>query len=247
MRIVQAKDYQDLSRKAAGFIAAQVVQKPDSVLGLATGSSPLGVYRQLVAWHREDGLDFGRCRTVNLDEYAGLTPDSPQSYAYFMQENFFRHVNLDVRNLHIPRGDSPDPQAECRRYDRLLDSLGGIDLQLLGIGLNGHIGFNEPGDTQERDTHCVALTPSTIEANARFFDPGQQMPTHAYTMGLRPIMTARRILLIASGEAKADIVAEMICGKITTAVPATLLQLHRNATVVADREALSRVPAELLG
>lgn len=246
MRIILAADYQDMSRRAAGLIAAQVAQKPTSLLGLATGSSPLGIYRQLVAWHREEGLDFSRCRTVNLDEYVGLTPDSPQSYAYFMQQNLFDHVNLDPRNLHIPQGDCADPLEECRRYDRLLTQLGPIDLQLLGIGLNGHIGFNEPGESLNADTHCVALSQSTMDANARFFDPGQQMPTHAYTMGLGAIMTAKRVLLIASGAAKADILREMICGKVTTAVPASLLQLHRNVTVVADREALSRLPAELL-
>ena len=246
MKIIKARDYEDMSRKAANIISAQVILKPDSVLGLATGSSPVGIYRQLIDWYHKEDIDFARCRTVNLDEYVGLTPDNQQSYAYFMHQNFFDHINIPAENIHIPHGDNRDAQAECRWYNGVIRALGGIDLQLLGIGLNGHIGFNEPGAAFEKETHCVRLTQSTIDANARFFGPGETVPTHAYTMGIKSIMGARKILLIANGKAKADILYETVCGAITPAVPASVLQLHNDVTIVADQEALSKMPGELI-
>lgn len=243
MKLIKAKDYDSMSRKAANIIAAQLILKPDSVLGLATGSSPVGIYRQLIEWYRDGDIDFAACSTVNLDEYAGLTADNKQSYAWFMQTNLFDHVNITSKNINIPNGANPDADGECARYNQVIGDVGGVDLQLLGIGHNGHIGFNEPGDAFEKDTHCVALAQSTIDANARFFGPGETVPTHAYTMGIRSIMSARKILLIATGEAKADILYKAMCGSITPAVPASVLQLHSDVTVVADQAALAKFEA----
>lgn len=230
-----------MSRRAANIISAQVILKPDSVLGLATGSSPLGVYRQLIEWHRKGDLDFSAVRTVNLDEYCGLDKTSPQSYAYFMRENFFKDININPDNTYLPDGTNPDAEAECRRYNRIIRELGGIDLQLLGIGHNGHIGFNEPGEAFERETHCIALTERTIEANTRFFNSADEVPRKAYTMGIKNIMSARKILLIASGESKAEILCRALTGAIEPSVPASILQLHNDVTVVADEPALSGI------
>lgn len=239
MRIIAVKDYEELSRAAASLIAAQVLSKPDSVLGLATGSSPVGAYQKLIQWHRAGALDFSDCSTVNLDEYVGLTKDDPQSYARFMRENLFDHINIPAERRNIPDGTNSDAAAECARYDKVIGSLGGIDLQLLGIGRNGHIGFNEPGDVFIRDTNCVQLTSSTIEANKRFFDREEDVPHRAYTMGVGAIMQAKRVLLIASGKDKAEAIKAAVQGPITPRVPASILQLHRDFVLAADEAALS--------
>ena len=241
MRIYKGKDYADMSRKAANIISAQVIMKPDCVLGLATGSTPIGLYQQLVAWYEKGDLDFSEVRTVNLDEYKGLSRENDQSYYYFMHHNLFDHVNLPAENSHLPNGMEPDSDKECRRYSELIRSMGGVDLQLLGIGHNGHIGFNEPGDAFDNDVHCVDLTQSTIEANKRFFASADDVPKQAYTMGIKTIMQAKKILIVASGEDKADIVRDAFFGPITPKVPASVLQLHNDVTLVADEAAMSKI------
>ncbi len=242
MRIYKAKDYADMSRKAANIISAQVILKPNSVLGLATGSSPIGTYRQLIKWYQKGDVDFKKVISINLDEYKGLSKTDSQSYRYYMQQNFFNHVNIDPQNIHIPDGLATDQELECRRYDKVIQDCGGIDLQLLGIGHNGHIGFNEPDEAFEKRTHCVNLSASTIEANKRFFDNEESVPRQAYTMGMRSIMQARRIVLIVSGEEKAEIVKEAFCGPVTPKVPASALQMHNCVTIVGDEAALSLIP-----
>ena len=239
MRIYEARDYADMSRKAANIISAQVIMKPNCVLGLATGSTPLGVYCQLIEWYQKGDLDFSEVHSVNLDEYCGLSPDNPQSYRYYMNEHFFRHINIHPKYTFLPDGGNPDPVKECRRYDKLISDLGGVDLQLLGLGLNGHIGFNEPGSAFEKETYQVSLTESTIRANSRFFDREEDVPRFAYTMGIKSIMQAKKILLIANGEAKAQILKDIITGPITPQVPASVLQLHNDVTIVADQTALA--------
>jgi glucosamine-6-phosphate deaminase len=240
VRIYRGKDYKDMSRKAANILSAQVILKPSSVLGLATGSSPLGVYKQLIEWFKKGDVDFSEVTTINLDEYKGLAPENPQSYRYFMNENFFGHINIRPENTNVPEGLAPEAE-ECARYDRVIRQAGGIDMQLLGLGHNGHIGFNEPGGAFDKDTHCVALTDSTIEANMRFFEKAEDVPRKAYTMGIRSIMQARRILVIASGENKSAIVKEAFFGPITPQVPASVLQLHNSVTLVGDEAALSMI------
>lgn len=242
MRIYKAKDYADMSRKAANIISAQVILKPNSVLGLATGSSPIGTYRQLIKWYQKGDVDFKKVISINVDEYKGLSKTDSQSYRYYMQQNFFKHVNIDPQNIHIPDGLATDENLECRRYDKVIQDCGGIDLQLLGIGHNGHIGFNEPDEAFEKRTHCVNLSTSTIEANKRFFDNEESVPRQAYTMGMRSIMQARRIVLIVSGEKKAEIVKEAFCGPVTPKVPASALQMHNCVTIVGDEAALSLIP-----
>lgn len=239
MKIYQAKNYQEMSRKAANIISAQIIMKPDAVLGLATGSTPIGTYQQLIDWYKKGDLDFSEIRSVNLDEYKGLPADNDQSYAYFMRTNLFDSVNIKKENTYIPNGLEDDIAKECARYNSIIHTLGGIDLQLLGLGGNGHIGFNEPGAAYEKETHCVKLTENTIQANSRFFEKLEDVPRYAYTTGIKNIMQARRILLIASGEGKADALYRSLFGPITPAVPASILQLHNNVTVVADEAALS--------
>lgn len=229
-----------MSRKAANIISAQIILKPDCVLGLATGSTPIGTYQQLIARYQEGDLDFSQVRTANLDEYRGLTRDNDQSYYYFMYHNLFKEVNIDMANTNIPDGTNPDSAAEAARYDQVIRDLGGVDLQLLGMGHNGHIGFNEPGDAFDKGTHCVDLQPSTIEANKRFFASIDDVPKQAYTMGIQTIMSARKILLLVSGAEKAEILHKALCGPITPHVPASVLQLHNDVTVVADEAALSK-------
>ncbi len=240
MRIYKAKDYQALSRKAANIISAQIIMKPNCVLGLATGSSPIGTYKQLIEWYQKGDLDFHEVKTVNLDEYVGLSGDNEQSYRHFMNENLFNHVNIELQNTNVPDGRAEDMNTECQRYNNLIRSLGGIDLQLLGIGRNGHIGFNEPEEAFEQETHMVNLTESTIEANSRLFNDPSEVPRHAVTMGIKTIMQARQILLIASGEDKADAIQKTIFGAVTPRVPASILQIHNSLTIVADEAALSK-------
>lgn len=242
IKITKAKDYNEMSRKAANIISAQVIMKPDCVLGLATGSSPLGIYAQLIDWYKKGDLDFSQTKTVNLDEYRGLSHDNDQSYYYFMNENFFKHININPANTHVPDGTEPDAVKACARHEAVIQELGGIDLQLLGLGLNGHIGFNEPGSAFEKETHCVDLTKSTIQANSRFFEKMEDVPTQAYTMGIKSIMMAKKILIVVSGEAKADIVKESFFGPVVPQVPASILQMHPDVTLIADAAALSRCP-----
>ena len=242
MRIIRTENYEQMGRQAANLIAAQITLKPDSVLGLATGSSPLSTYRHLIELVRQGDISFDRVRTVNLDEYVGLPAGHDQSYAYFMRTNLFDSVGLDASRTNIPNGLAQDGDAECKRYDELIASLGGIDLQLLGIGLNGHIGFNEPDDVFVQGTHKVRLTDSTIQANKRFFEKEEDVPRCAYTMGIRDIMQARRVVLIASGKGKAETIARAFAGPVTPRVPASILQLHKDFILVVDADAASLLP-----
>ncbi len=241
MKIIKMPDYNGMSRQAANILSAQVIMKPDSVLGLATGSTPIGVYRQLVEWYKKGDIDFSQVRTVNLDEYCGLAPDHEQSYAHFMWEHLFSQINIKKENVHLPNGLEPDEKKECARYNALLEKLGFIDLQLLGIGHNGHIGFNEPGHAFALETHRVKLTESTLQANSRLFDSIADMPRYAYSMGIKSIMQARRILVIVSGADKADIVKQAFTGEVSPAVPASVLQLHPGVTLVGDEAALAKL------
>lgn len=239
MRIIHATDYEDMSRKAANIIAAQVVMDPACVLGLATGSTPIGTYQNLIKAYEAGDLDFSQVSTYNLDEYRGLSHDDPQSYHYFMKENLFDHINIDQANTHVPDGSDPDAEAACSEYDRIVEEDGYPDLQLLGIGNNGHIGFNEPDTCFSKGTHCVDLTESTIEANSRLFDNIEDVPRQAYTMGIQTIMNAYMVLVVADGEKKAQAVHDMCFGPIQPSCPASILQLHPNCVVIADEAALS--------
>ncbi len=239
MRIIGTSDYEQMSCRAASLLAAQVLLKKDCVLGLATGSTPLGIYRCLIEWYEKGMLDFSKVHSVNLDEYCGLSPEHDQSYAYYMRENLFRHINIDPANTHIPNGLAEDPEREGARYDALIRSLGGTDIQLLGIGHTGHIGFNEPAGEYVGPTHRVELNPKTIEANSRFFASMDDVPRYAVTMGIGSIMNAKKLLLVASGGDKADILYRSFFGSITPQVPASVLQLHPDVTVVADEAAMA--------
>ena len=241
MKIYKAKDYKDMSRKAANIISAQVIMKPNCVLGLATGSTPIGTYDQLVEWYNKGDLDFSEVTTVNLDEYKGLPRTNDQSYYYFMHQHLFDRVNIDPERTNVPNGMEPDAEKECGRYEELIRSLGGVDLQLLGLGHNGHIGFNEPGEAFEKETHCVDLTESTIEANKRFFASADDVPKQAYTMGIKTIEQAKKILIVVNGENKADIVERAFFGPVTPEVPASILQLHNDVTLVGDEAALAKI------
>jgi len=236
MKLIHAKSYADMSRKAANIVSAQIILFPRSVLGLATGSTPLGTYRQLVEWYDKGDIDFGEASSINLDEYVGLVPDNPQSYRHYMDANFFDKINIDKQKTHVPNGITGDIAAECLRYDELITALGGIGLQLLGLGHNGHIGFNEPGASFEKGTHCVRLTDDTIKANKRFFDSYDEVPRQAITMGIKSVMQAKKILLVVSGEDKRDILAKALYGKVTPQIPASILQLHNDLTVITDFE-----------
>ena len=241
MKIYKAKDYKDMSRKAANIISAQVIMKPNCVLGLATGSTPIGTYDQLVEWYNKGDLDFSEVTTVNLDEYKGLPRTNDQSYYYFMHQHLFDRVNIDLENTNVPDGTQEDAEKECARYEALIESMGGVDIQLLGLGHNGHIGFNEPGEAFEKETHCVELTESTIEANKRFFASADDVPKQAYTMGIKTIMQAKKILIVVNGENKADIVERAFFGPVTPEVPASILQLHNDVTLVGDEAALAKI------
>ena len=238
MKIVKAKNALDVGRKAAGVIFSQVVLKPNSVLGLATGSTPIETYRQLIEWYKKGDIDFSEVTSINLDEYCGLSSNHPQSYRFFMQENLFDHINISPKKTFVPNGLAGNVDRECRAYDKLIRDSGGIDLQLLGIGHDGHIGFNEPADYFALGTHKVELLDETIDANARFFETRDEVPRQAVTMGIRDIMQAKKILLIAQGEEKADILKKALKGKVTPFVPASVLQLHPDIVVVGDEAAL---------
>ena len=241
MRIIRTKNYDEMSRKAAAIIAAQVIHKPNCVLGLATGGTPVGTYKNLVEWYKSGDLDFSEVSTVNLDEYRGLPREHRESYWSFMHRNLFDHVNIPQDRINLPDGTNMDAEAECKRYDAVIASLGGVDLQLLGIGHDGHIGFNEPSDAFDMGTHCVDLTEETIEANKRFFASRDEVPRQAYTMGTHTIMSARKVLMIVSGRDKAEIIKKAFFGPVTPHVPASILQMHPNFVLVADEDALSLV------
>ena len=235
MNYIEVESYEELSRKAAAIIAAQVISKPESVLGLATGSSPLGTYDCLVKAYENKDLDFSKVTSVNLDGYVGLTGDNDQSYRYFMDTNLFSKINIRKECTFVPNGCAEDVEKECSDYDARIESLGGIDIQLLGIGLDGHIGFNEPDDVFIKETHLVDLDPSTIEANARFFESADDVPRKAVTMGMGGIMNAKKVLLIANGKNKEEIIKKAFFGPITPQVPASILQLHPDVTVIYSK------------
>ncbi len=240
MRIIRAKDYEEMSGLAADIIAEVIKEKPDCVLGLATGSTPLGVYEKLAAKYRAGELSFSRVATVNLDEYKGMGREDENSYFRFMRDNFFSKVDIRPENTHIPDGAEEEEKA-CRDYDRVLERVGRIDLQLLGIGHDGHIGFNEPAEAFSKTTHCVRLTEETAEANSRFFSGREEVPSYAYTMGVGSILSAKKVLMVAAGADKARILKKAAEGPVTPAVPASILQFHPDFTLVADAAALAEL------
>lgn len=241
IKIFLGEDYAAASAKAAEVIRDVVKAKADAVLGLATGSSPVGMYRDLAEMNRRGEISFAKCKSVNLDEYVGLAPEHDQSYAYFMAKNFFDNIDIDKKNTNLPSGLAADLAAECRRYDGVIASMGGVDIQVLGIGNNGHIGFNEPADSFSKGTGIVDLTASTIDANARFFATRDEVPTRAISMGVGQIVAAKRILLLAMGAGKAEILERALFGDVTPRVPASILQFCTDVTVCADRAALAEV------
>ncbi|MEL7622654.1 MAG: glucosamine-6-phosphate deaminase [Clostridiales bacterium] len=233
------ENYDEVSLLGAAMVAKVVKSNPRAVLGLATGSTPVGMYKRLVEMHKRDGLDFSMIRTFNLDEYYPIKKANDQSYDYFMRDNLFSHINIKRENIHLPNGECADPVAECAAYEAMLNQAGGVDIQVLGIGVNGHIGFNEPAEELQLPTHLTRLTASTIEANARFFESIEQVPTQALTMGMGTIMKARSILLLITGENKAPVVKKLFDRVVTTEVPASFLTLHPDVTVLLDEAAAS--------
>ena len=246
MRVVITDSYEQMGLEAAKIVAGQIYLKPNSVLGLATGSTPLSMYERLVAVHRTVGLDFSEVTTFNLDEYIGMGPDNPQSYHYFMQEHFFKHINIKPENIHIPNGMAQDVIAEGERYEQLIAAKGGIDLQVLGIGQNAHIGFNEPDVKFAATTHKVELDEETILANSRFFNNVDEVPRYAISMGIKTIMMAEHVILLANGRNKARAVYKAVCGDVTPEAPASILQLHRDVVVILDKEAAELLPANVV-
>ena len=237
MEIIHCKNYEELSLAAAHIVAEEVAKKKNAVLGFATGSTPEGLYTQLAKDCKEGKIDFSEVITVNLDEYCGLEPEHPQSYRYFMNNKLFNHINIDINNTHLPHGDAMDLDEEAARYEKLVSGLGYADLQVLGVGHNGHIGFNEPAESLFTDTHVTALTKDTIRANSRFFDSMDDVPKRAITMGVGTIMNARRIILLASGAGKRTAISALLDGLVNTLCPVTVLQLHQNVTLLCDDEA----------
>ncbi len=246
MRVLITDSYDQMGLEAAKIVAGQIYLKPNSVLGLATGSTPLSMYERLVAVHRTVGLDFSEVITFNLDEYIGMGPDNPQSYHYFMQENFFKHINIKPENVYIPNGMAQDVIAEGERYEQLIAAKGGIDLQVLGIGQNAHIGFNEPDVKFAATTHKVELDEETILANSRFFNNVDEVPRYAISMGIKTIMMAEHVILLANGRNKARAVYKAVCGDVTPEAPASILQLHRDVVVILDKEAAELLPANVV-
>lgn len=241
MKIIVEKNYEEMSLRAAELFSELIKNKPDCVLGLATGGTPVEMYKNLIRMNKEGKVDFSKVKSINLDEYKGLSGNHDQSYRYFMNTNLFNHININKDNTFVPNGLAKDIEKECKNYDERIEQIGGIDIQLLGIGNNGHIGFNEPAEFLNTRTHLTQLTEGTIEANARFFDKIEEVPTEAITMGLGGIMKAKKIVLIASGEGKANIISKILEGKITTDIPATLLQVHPDVTIIVDREAAKQI------
>ncbi|MBE6100298.1 MAG: glucosamine-6-phosphate deaminase [Anaerovibrio sp.] len=247
MRLIITESYEQMGVEAANIVAGQIYLKPDSVLGLATGSTPVSMYQRLAAVHKSVGLDFSQVTTFNLDEYIGMSPENPQSYHYFMQENFFRHINISPDNVFLPDGMAEDMIAEGERYEKLIESKGGIDLQVLGIGQNAHIGFNEPDVKFAATTHKVELDEETIQANSRFFASVSEVPRYAISMGIKTIMMAEHVILLANGRNKAEAVYKAVCGDVTPEAPASILQLHRDVAVILDREAAVLLPDNIRG
>lgn len=239
MKITVLKNYDEMSRAAAEIFKEQINKKPDSVLGLATGSTPIGLYKKLIEFYKAGKVDFSKVITFNLDEYVGLDEKSDQSYKYFMAHNLFNYVNVKKENIHIPDGCAKDMEKECIEYSEAVENKGGIDLQILGIGNNGHIGFNEPSDTLYIGTHITNLTQSTIKANSRFFNSIDEVPTKAITMGMGGIMKAKKIILLVSGKNKAKVVKQLIESNLNPLLPASILKLHSNLEIILDEDAAS--------
>lgn len=237
MRIIVCENYELLSKKAAQIVGSQMILEPKSVLGLATGSTPVGMYKNLIKMYEEGLIDFSKIKTFNLDEYYKLPINNNQSYHYFMDENLFNHINIDKNNIHIPNGMADDIESECILYDKMIDENGGIDIQILGIGNNAHIGFNEPTINFNKGTHVVTLDDSTREANARFFNSLDEVPTKAITMGTGSIFKSRKILLLASGKSKAEAIYNTVHGKVTPEVPSSILQFHKDVIIILDKDA----------
>jgi glucosamine-6-phosphate deaminase len=242
MRIIVTESYEEMSTAAARIVAGQLYLKPNSVLGLATGSTPLLMYQKLVQVHEQIGLDFSEAISFNLDEYLGLEPENPQSYHYFMHENFFDKINIKPENIFIPNGKPDNLDEECKHYDKLIESKGGIDLQILGVGQNAHIGFNEPDIKFEATTHKVKLDEETIEANARFFSDRKDVPRYAISMGIKTIMLAKKVILLANGKNKAEAIYKTIYGGVRPDAPASILQLHQDVLIIVDKEAAALLP-----
>lgn len=241
MRVILCGSYEEMSEKATRLVGGQIILKPDTVLGLATGSTPVGMYKNLAKKYEEGVLDFSKVKTFNLDEYYPINRDNNQSYYYFMNENLFNHINVKKENIHIPNGEAKDVDAECANYEKMIEEAGGIDIQILGIGQNGHIGFNEPDENLKASTHVTGLTESTIKANSRFFDSIDEVPTKALTMGIATILKSKKIIIMASGAEKSDAVAELLNDDINTKNPATMLKVHPDVVLICDKDAYSKV------
>ena len=241
LRIYIESNYEEMSKKAAYILSSQIRLYPQSVIGLATGGTPVGMYKELVRMHKEEDLDFSELTTFNLDEYYPISKDNPQSYYYYMMDNLFSHVNIDINRVHIPNGMAEDVKEECKNYEKMIRNAGGVSLQILGIGPNGHIGFNEPDTKLEPYTHLVELDEKTIEANSRYFNTIEEVPRQALSMGVKTIMGAKKLVLLASGENKAEVIKEAIKGSITPKIPASFLQLHPDVTFILDTEAASQL------
>ena len=237
MKLIVCENYAEMSAVAARMVAGQVIAKSNSVLGLATGSTPVGTYKELIRLYENGLVDFKDVISYNLDEYYPISPENDQSYRYFMNHNLFNHINIDKNNTHVPSGEMADPDAECKSYDEAVENAGGIDLQILGIGQNGHIGFNEPDDFLYAETHVTDLTENTIAVNSRFFANIDEVPKKAITMGIGNILKAKKIILLVNGKAKHDILHTLLEGNITTKVPASFLKAHPNVFIICDKEA----------
>lgn len=237
MRVIVCDSYEEMSKEAAKIVAGQVYVKPDSILGLATGSTPVGMYEELVKLYSAKQIDFKDVKTFNLDEYYPISKENDQSYHYFMHDNLFNGINVAPENIHILNGEAKDPEKECENYDKMIDEAGGIDLQILGIGRNGHIAFNEPDDALVASTHVTGLTDDTIDANARFFASKDDVPTKALTMGIASILKSKKIIILANGASKRDAVRKLLDDEITTSIPATMLKVHKDVILICDKDA----------
>lgn len=241
MELIVVKDYEEMSKKAAAIMSSQVLLKKDSVLGLATGDTPLGMYKELISKYKKNEIDFSKVKTFNLDEYYGVDRNNSQSYYFYMMNNFFKYINIDMSNINIPDGTAKNVEKECINYDRKIKEAGGMDLQILGIGVNGHIGFNEPNVSFEAQTHLVSLDDKTIKSNARFFNSIDEVPVKAISMGIKTILQSKKIILLASGESKAKAIYNTVKGKISPETPASILQLHQDVTIILDEKAANLI------
>lgn len=241
MRIIVVENYEEMSKKAAVMIASQIILQPNSVLGLATGDTPLGMYKELIDMYHKKQIDFSEAKSFNLDEYYGLEKNNSQSYHHYMMENFFSHINIDKEKINIPDGKAENIEEECKSYDKKISDAGEIDIQVLGIGVNGHIGFNEPSVEFKSGTHLVNLDKKTIKSNSRFFNSIEDVPTKAISMGIKTILNSKKIVLLANGKGKADAIAKTVKGKICPEVPASVLQFHKDVTIILDKEAAEKL------